>query len=156
MQRCSASLTLAAYLPTHILLACQAIVIRLHRMASKQRRTYQAKKYNKAARGCPTRQKLTQKMTLPIIFPLTPRIFSRGAVTAIKGNCNIIPVKATPNPTLVAIPGRSPSLLTNNVMGRYPYEQLVQNAREHEDHDAGGVRAISSSYQRRVDVPPHE
>lgn len=45
-----------------------------------------AKKYNSAPSGCPTRQKLTQKMQLPIVLPKGSRIFSKGAVRAIKGN----------------------------------------------------------------------
>lgn len=56
----------------------------------------QAKKYRRAPSGWPTRQKLTQKMQLPITLPDGPRIFSNGVVSAIKGSWNIIPKKATP------------------------------------------------------------
>ena len=45
----------------------------------------QAKKYSKAAKGCPTRQKLTQKIQLPNTLPLMPSIFSNGKVTRISG-----------------------------------------------------------------------
>ena len=56
----------------------------------------QAKKYMSAASGWPTRQKDTQKMTLPRSFPLPPFILASGSVRKIKGNWNIIPAKATP------------------------------------------------------------
>lgn len=56
----------------------------------------QAKKYSSAPRGCPTKQKLTQKIQFPMVLPRGSRIFSRGAVSAMRGNWNIIPTKATP------------------------------------------------------------
>jgi len=45
----------------------------------------QAKKYNSAANGCPTRQKLTQNIQLPVTFPFVPCILSRGKVPLIRG-----------------------------------------------------------------------
>lgn len=56
----------------------------------------QAKKYRSAPSGCPTRQKLTQKMQFPMTLPSGPRIFSNGAVRLINGSWNIIPKNATP------------------------------------------------------------
>lgn len=56
----------------------------------------QAKKYSSAPSGWPTRQKLSQKTQLPIIFPAWPFILSKGSVAAIRGSCSIIPAKATP------------------------------------------------------------
>src|SRR5881394_2421982 len=55
-----------------------------------------AKKYNKAAKGWPTSQKLTQKTEFPMILPVGPFHFSRGTVAAIRGNWNIMPANATP------------------------------------------------------------
>lgn len=46
----------------------------------------QAKKYSNAPKGWPTRQKLTQKMELPITFPVGSWIFSNGAVIMISGS----------------------------------------------------------------------
>lgn len=55
----------------------------------------QAKKYNNAPKGCPTRQKLIQKIEFPIIRPES-FILSSGWVTIISGNWSIIPANATP------------------------------------------------------------
>ena len=56
----------------------------------------QAKKYNRAASGCPTRQKLTQKMQLPTIFPVVPSTRVKGRVIAINGSWMTMPRNATP------------------------------------------------------------
>jgi hypothetical protein len=56
----------------------------------------QAKKYMSAASGWPTRQKETQKMTLPRVFPVPPFILASGSVRKINGSWNIMPAKATP------------------------------------------------------------
>jgi hypothetical protein len=56
----------------------------------------QAKKYRSAANGCPIKVNETQNMQFPIILPLTPSIFSRGAVMAIRGSWATIPMNATP------------------------------------------------------------
>ena len=56
----------------------------------------QAKKYSNAAKGWPTRQKLTQNTQLPMTFPVTPWAFSSGTVAAINGIWITIPRKATP------------------------------------------------------------
>jgi hypothetical protein len=56
----------------------------------------QAKKYMSAASGWPTRQKETQNMTLPRVFPVPPFILASGSVKKINGSWNIIPAKATP------------------------------------------------------------
>ena len=52
----------------------------------------QAKKYSNAANGCPTRQKLIQKMQLPMTLPCR----SRGNVAVMRGSWTIMPMKATP------------------------------------------------------------
>jgi hypothetical protein len=62
-----------------------------------------AKKYMRAANGCPTRQKLTQKIQFPMILPLVPCIFSNGKVTKIRGICTTIPMNATPTATALAL-----------------------------------------------------
>ena len=56
----------------------------------------QAKKYRRAPRGCPTKQKLIQNMQLPMIFPVIPSIFVNGFVIIIKGSCITMPRNATP------------------------------------------------------------
>jgi hypothetical protein len=56
-----------------------------------------AKKYSSAAKGWPTKQKLTQKMQFPAILPLILCIFSKGMVAMIMGIWTTIPKKATPS-----------------------------------------------------------
>src|SRR5947209_13180567 len=66
-----------------------------------------AKKYSKAANGCPISTKLTQNIQFPITFPVIPSIFARGAVIDISGTWITIPTKATPSILCVGTPTAS-------------------------------------------------
>ena len=46
----------------------------------------QAKKYSRAASGCPINVNDTQNIQLPTILPLIPFIFSKGLVRAMRGS----------------------------------------------------------------------
>ncbi len=65
-------------------------------------------------------------MQLPMMRPLTPFIFSRGAVIAMSGSWATIPINATPvlyQQELQTMIGG----LTNDIMRRYTNKQFMQN-----------------------------
>lgn len=127
-----------------------------------------AKKYNSAASGWPTRQKLTQKMQFPKILPFAPSIFSSGNVTYIIGICTIIPMNATPrDPGSSAkyhstvrfksgIKGKGGGRRTEDVVCRYPNQELVQYPTEHKNPCARRIRTPPPPNQWRIDMPFHE
>lgn len=120
----------------------------------------QAKKYNYAANGWLTRQKLIQKIQLPMIFPFRPCIFSSGMVAKIIGICTIMPMKATPARLELAsqesCAGTKLQIPTEYVVGRHSNHQFAKEATEYKDPCARRVRTPSSSHQRRIDMSSHE
>lgn len=97
-----------------------------------------AKKYSSAPRGCPTRQKLTQKMQFPIVLPSGSRFFSNGAVMAINGSWNIMPKNATPSRSAQVPPAQYLRELTDEIVGGNPHQHFMQDRRQRKHHAARG------------------